>query len=133
MDTIPHLSLDCEQNEDGAVSLAERRSSFVHDCSTSDSSVIHITDRNPSSNWELPPIVPSEVYDLKWWKYKSSTQVKLSSIDVCFADNEEPVHINLLEKHQIDWAIKQGYKYAHLGAIRLGLGNFKVQVHNKKY
>ena len=42
MDTVPHLSLDCEQSEDGVVSLAERRSSFAHDCSTSDSSIIHI-------------------------------------------------------------------------------------------
>ena len=102
MDTVPHLSLDCEQDEYGVISLAERRSFFSHECSTSHSSVIHITDRNPSSNWEIPRIVPSEVYDLKWWKYKSSTQVKLSSIHVSFSDNEEPVNINLLDKHQID-------------------------------
>ena len=73
-------------------------------------------------NWELPSIVPSEVYDLKWWQYKSASHIKISSVDVSFSDKDEPVHINLLEKSQIDWALKQRYKYAHLGAIRLSLG-----------
>ena len=58
----------------------------------------------------------------KWWQYKSTTQIKVSSVDISFSDSEEPVHINLLDKNQIDWAIKAGYKYAHLGAIKLGLG-----------
>ena len=66
MDAVPHLSLDCEQIDEGVISLAERHSSFVNECSTSDSLVIHINEPHPSPNWELPSIVPSEVYDLKW-------------------------------------------------------------------
>ena len=42
-------------------------------------------------------------------------------IDVSFTDFEEPVHINLIDKEQIDWAIKEGFKYAHLCTIKLGL------------
>ena len=38
-----------------------------------------------------------------------------------FNDSQDPVHINLLDKSQIDWARSKGYKYAHLGAIRLGI------------
>ena len=40
---------------------------------------------------------------------------------IAFTNADQPVHINLLEHSQIDWARKQGYKYVHLGAIRLGL------------
>ena len=46
----------------------------------------------------------------------------MSSIDVSFTNKYEPAHINLLEKCQIDWAKAQGFKYVHLGAIKLGLG-----------
>ena len=62
------------------------------------------------------------MYKLKWWQYSSTTQIKISSVDISFTDSEEPVHINLIDKQQIDWDIKVGFKYAHLGAIKLGLG-----------
>ena len=45
----------------------------------------------------------------------------MSSIDIPFTDSQDPVHINLLDKSQIDWARSQGYKYGHLGAIQLGI------------
>ena len=83
--------------------------------------LIPFQENNPSHEWELPSIVPSEVYDLKWWHYKSASHIKISSVNIPFSDTEEPMHINLIEKHQIDWALKHGYKYAHLGAIHLGL------------
>ena len=70
----------------------------------------------------MPRILPSDVYKLKWWQYSSATQIKISSVDISFTNSEEPVHINLIDKQQIDWAIKAGFKYAHLGAIKLGLG-----------
>ena len=70
----------------------------------------------------MPKIRPFDVYKLNWWQYKSATQIKVSSIDVSFTDSDEPVHINLIDKAQVDWAIKEGYRYAHLGAIKLGLG-----------
>ena len=122
MDAIPHITLDCQSRNNAEVSLAERRSSFMNESSSSNSSIINIQDLNPSQDWQLPKILPSNVYKLKWWQYSSATQIKVSSIDVSFADSEEPVHINLIAKEQIDWAIKEGFKYAHLGAIKLGLG-----------
>ena len=39
-----------------------------------------------------------------------------------FTNKDEPVHIILLEKCQIDWGKSQGFKYVHLGAIKLGWG-----------
>ena len=103
--------------------LAERRSSFA-ECTTSDSSssVIHIDNSNPSADWKLPTILPKDVYKLSLWKYIACQQIRLSSVDISFIDKQEPVHINLLEKSQIDWEKQKGYKYAHLGAIFLGLG-----------
>ena len=122
MDAIPLGHLDCESNNDTEVSLAERRSSFCNESSTSESSIIHIQDLNPSANWQLPAILPNDVYKLNWWSFKTATQIKVSSIDVSFTNKDEPVHINLLEKRQIDWVKAQGFKYVHLGAIKLGLG-----------
>ena len=122
MDTVPLSNLDCESNNDTEVSLVERRSSFWKEPSTSESSIIHIQNLNPSKNWQLPAILPNDVCKLNWWSLKIATQIKVSSIDVSFTHKDEPVHINLLEKHQIDWEKYQGFKYVHLGAIKLGLG-----------
>ena len=99
MDTISHTNqLDCQQEDNGEVSLAERRSSFTHECSTSDSSIIHIDNTNPSSNWELPQILPRDVYKLHWWNYIACTHIKVSSVDISFTDSQDPVHINLIDK-----------------------------------
>ena len=123
MDVATHNILDCQQDDNNEVSLAERHSSFT-ECSTSDqsSSIIHINNTNPSADWQLPAILPRDVYKLSGWKYFAYSQIKVSSVDISFSDNQEPAHINLLDKCQIDWAKEQGYKYTHLGAIRLGLG-----------
>ena len=122
MDSVAHTRLDCQQAKDGTVSLAERRSSFSQ-CSSSDpdSSIIHIDEPNPSYEWKLPTLLPKEIYKLKFWEYVSSQHFRVSSVDIAFTDADNPVHINLLDRSQIDWARKQGYKYAHLGAIGLGL------------
>ena len=40
---------------------------------------------------------------MKWWQYKSCTQIKISSFDITFIDQEEPISINLIDKEQIDW------------------------------
>ena len=122
MDSVAHTHLDCQQAEDGTVNLAERRSSFSN-CSTSDpdSSIVHIDEFNPSHEWKLPTLLPKEIYKLKLWEYVSAQHFRVSSIDIAFTNADQPVHINLLERSQIDWERKQGYKYAHLGAIRLGL------------
>ena len=114
MDNVSLATLDCESANDTEVSLSERRSSFYNETSTSDSSIIHIQDLNPFENWQLPAILPHDVYKLNWWSFKTATQIKVSSIDVSFTNKYEPAHINLLEKCQIDWAKAQGSKYAHL-------------------
>ena len=108
--------------KDGTVSLAERRSSFSQ-CSTIDldSSIIHIDESNLSAEWKLPSLLPKEIYKLKLWEYVAAQHFRVSSVDIAFTDADNPVHINLLDRSQIDWAQKQGYKYVHLGAIRLGL------------
>ena len=51
MDTIPHISLDCQQEDNAEVSLPDRRSSFQNESSSSNSSIIHIQDLNPSQDW----------------------------------------------------------------------------------
>lgn len=121
MDQVELFVLDCQTQNDVEVSLADCRSYFIRTSTSKDSSIIHMNDENPSTNWQLPKIVPSEVYNLKWWRYHSATQIKVMSIDVSFSDSNDPTHINLLDQTQIDWALKEGYSYAHLGAIKLGL------------
>ena len=122
MDTVSLTTLDCQSDNNKEVCLAERRSSFLNEPSSSNFSIINIQDFNPSENWQLPKILPSDVYKLNWWQYKSATQIKVSSIDVSFTDSDKPIRINLIDKAQIDWDIEEGYHYAHVGAIKLGLG-----------
>ena len=42
-------------------------------------------------------------------------------MDITFTYQEDPIHINLIHKTQIDWAKSKGFKYVHLGAVKLGL------------
>ena len=102
MDTVSLATLDCKSTNDIEVSLEECRSSFCNETSTFDSSIIHIQDLNPSENWQLPTILPKDVYKLNGWSLKTTTQIKVSSIDVSFTDKDEPIHINMLEKREID-------------------------------
>ena len=103
MDVASHSILDFQQDDNGEVSLAERRSSSA-DCSSSDpsSSIIHIDNSNPSADWQIPAILPKDVYKLSCWKYFACSQIRVSSVDISFTDSQEPIHINLLEKQQID-------------------------------
>ena len=102
MDTVSLATLDCQSGNNTEAFLAKIRSSFLNEPSSSNSSIINIQDFNPSEDWQLPKILPSDVYKLNWWQYKSVTQIKVSSIDVSFTDSDEPVHINLIDKAQID-------------------------------
>ena len=100
MDSVELTSLDFQSTDQTTVSLDERKSSFQ--TSGASSSIITIDDTIPSPDWKLPKILPSEVYKMKWWQYKSCTQIKISSLDINFTDQEEPIHINLIDKDQID-------------------------------
>ena len=42
-------------------------------------------------------------------------------MNITFTDKEEPIHINLIDKEQFDWAKSKGFLYAHLGIVKLGL------------
>ena len=101
MDTVSLTTLDCQSENNIEVSLAERRSSFMNESSSSNSSIINIQEFNPSQDWQLPKKISSDVYKLNWWQYKSATQIKVSSIYVSFTDSEEHVHIKLIDKAQI--------------------------------
>jgi len=120
MDYVGLTSLDFQSIDQTIVSLAERRSSFQN--SGASSSIITIDDTIPFPDWKVPEILPSEVYKIKWWQYTSHTKIKISSLDITFTDQEEPIHINLIDKEQIDWAKTKGYKYVHMGIVKLGLG-----------
>ena len=119
MDSVGFTSLEYQSTDQTTVSLTERKSFFQ--TSAASSSIITIDDTIPSPDWKLPEILPSEVYKMKWWQYKSCTQTKISSLDITFTDQEEPIHINLIDKDQIEWE-KKGYRYAHIGAVKLGHG-----------
>ena len=64
MDTVSLTILDCQSDNNTEVCLAERRSSFMNEPSSSNSSIINIQDFNPSQDWQLPKILPSDVYNL---------------------------------------------------------------------
>ena len=106
MDTVSLATLDCQSNNNTKVCLAKRRSSFMNEPSSSNSSIINIQDFNLSQDWQLQKILPSDVYKLNWWQYKSAIQIKVSSIDFSFTDSDELIHINLIYKAQIYWDMK---------------------------
>ena len=42
-------------------------------------------------------------------------------MNITFTDQEELIHINLIDKEKIDWVKSKGNLYAHLGVVKLGL------------
>ena len=119
MDAVELPELNLEQiNTD--TQLSECHESYLD--AESSSSMITLHKQNPSGNWELSSILSKEVYKLKWYKYFSLTQIKVSSINISFKGQDKPIHTNLIDKAQMDWANKRGYRYAHLGAVKFGLG-----------
>jgi hypothetical protein len=119
LDSVEIQTLDCDV-EETTISLLECISSYQY--VEPSSPIITMNDINPPTNWKLPAIMPKEIYKMQWWNYKSHTQIKMSFVDVSFTDQDEPIHINLLDKSQIGWDIRQGYKYAHLSVVKVGLG-----------
>ena len=95
MDIAAHTLLDCQQDNNGEVSLSERRSYFA-ECSTSSdsSSIIHIENTNPSSEWELPTILPRDVYKLSYWEYLTCTQIKVSYVDLIDYGHDRKIYIS---------------------------------------
>jgi len=62
LDTVEHRTLECTQ--DGrTTTLASGFDQYQHD--DPESSVITLREENPSPNWELPSILPTEVYKLR--------------------------------------------------------------------
>ena len=119
LDTVELRTLDCNL-EGQTATLVTGPESFSH--TDTESSIITLHEANPSGTWDLPSILPFEVYKLKWYKYFSTTQIKISSTNVAFTGQDDPIHINLLSKEQIAWEKSKGYKYAHLGAVKFRLG-----------
>jgi len=78
-------------------------------------------DRNP----QIPPIKRNDIYKIGYNPlliYKAATQIRISSIDICFsAVQDEPTIIPLLDPKHIKWAIQHKFKYVHLGGVRFGL------------
>ena len=93
-------------------SLAGRQS-FYNEANTS-ASTITINEVDANSNWKIPPIMPSQVYNMPLYKYYAKTQIRQNSVDLSFTSQDNPIQIPLLEK-------SKGFKYCHLGAIRFGL------------
>jgi len=89
--------------------------------SNSDRSLIFISEINSTTHWELPPIYPQQVYKLKWWQYLSHSFIKIHSVNIPFTANDDPINVNILDKHILDSEKKQDYLYAHLGVVKFGL------------
>ena len=113
---LPELNLEHINTK---AQLSERQESYLH--AELSSSMITLNEQNPSSQWELPSILPKEIYKLKWYTYFSITSIKDSNINISFIGQDDHIHINLIDKAQIDWAKKRGYHYAHLDALKFGL------------
>ena len=83
---IPELHLEQIHND---AHLTDHHQSYLHVESSSSMRTLH--EQNPSAQWELPSILPKEVYKLKWYKYFFVTQIKVSSINILFIGQDEPI------------------------------------------
>jgi hypothetical protein len=109
------------KNKSSLTSLRDRRTSSLATSLSSDSSLISISEPYSSEDWELPPKKPQNVYKLKLWNYISHYFIEFHLVNIPFTFDQDPIHINHLDKSLIDWDKKQGYLHVHFGDIKFGL------------
>jgi hypothetical protein len=56
----------------------------------------------------------------------SHSFIKVHSTGIPFSAHEDQVNITLIDRDLIDWEKRQGYAYAHIGAIKFGLNSLVV-------
>lgn len=87
------------------------------------SALIEKEEPNPSVNWRLPPVSPSEVYrGLTPFNLRAYSQIKIKEKSIKTELNlNTMMTIPMFEIRHIQAARKAGYQYAHLGMVRVGL------------
>ena len=87
------------------------------------SACFNLEEINPSEAWKLPNISPSDVYKgISPFQFKALSQIKIKENSIRTELNLNAMMIvPLLEQKHIQAALKSGYKYVHLGMVRVGL------------
>lgn len=85
--------------------------------------VINQEESDPSVNWKLPPVSPSDVYrNLSAFNLQALSHIKIKEKSVrADLTLNAMLTIPLIEAKHIKAALKAGYQYAHLGMVKIGL------------
>ena len=91
--------------------------------SSSNSVTLSIEEPNPRMAWKLPQLSASDVYsNLSAFQLKALSHIKIRENSIRTELNlNTMMTVPLLEPKHIQAAIKSGYKYVHLGMVRIGL------------
>jgi len=84
---------------------------------------IDIVEPSPTKDWKLPPLSPDEVYQkVKKFQLKASTSIKIKEKAIqCRATQNQMMNLELIDRKDVDDAIKKGYSYMHIGCIKIGI------------
>ena len=91
--------------------------------SPSNSACLNIEESSPRVDWKLPSVNPFDVYKhLPAFKLRALSQVKIKENSIRTELNlNAMLTIPLLESKHIQAALHAGYKYIHMGMVRVGL------------
>lgn len=90
--------------------------------SPTNESEIVLEESNPHPDWKLPPVSANDVYKkLGVFNLKAYTQVQITeSVVKAKLSINQMMPITLLQLKDVERARKKGYKFAHIGLVKIG-------------
>lgn len=91
------------------------------------SACLNIKETSPRVAWKLPKVSPSDVYaGISRFHFRALSRIKIKERSIRTKLNLNAM-IPLLEPKHIQAALKSGYKYVHLGMVRVGINALHIK------
>jgi hypothetical protein len=75
----------------------------------------------PDPNWKMPKVPASEIYNLSVFQFKAATLIRYCSVNILISLGQSKYQLPLIQQEDIEWGLKHGFEYIHIGIIQFGL------------
>jgi hypothetical protein len=75
----------------------------------------------PDPNWKMPKVPASEIYNLSVFQFKAATLIRYCSVNIPISLGQSKYQLPLIQQEDIEWGLKHGFEYIHIGLIQFGL------------
>jgi hypothetical protein len=75
----------------------------------------------PDPNWKMPKVPASEIYNLSVFQFRAATLIRYCSVNILISLGQSKYQLPLIQQEDIEWGLKHGFEYIHIGLIQFGL------------